>query len=132
MPFSAAQGRGLSGFGKNHPRSAPVFFPKTLRAEALRCFAPESETTRCFTLKTEYNEYGNSIEKKETDMENHPHTAHGTRFQLSLHAGSISRVGCGRHRLLQEILPVPLRDSLPPGNTGHHRRHTEFSNLLII
>ena len=30
------------------------------------------------------------------------------------------------------ILPVPLRDSLPPGNTGHHRRHTEFSNLLII
>ena len=33
---------------------------------------------------------------------------------------------------LQGILPVPLRDSLPSGNAGHHRRHTEFSNLLNI
>ena len=65
-------------------------------------------------------------------MENYPHTAHGTWFQLSLHAGSISRVSGCRHRFLQGILPVPLRDSLPSGNAGHHRRHTEFSNLLNI
>lgn len=51
MPFSAAQGRGLSVFGKNHPRYASVFFPKTLRTGALRCLARESETTGCFTLK---------------------------------------------------------------------------------
>lgn len=66
------------------------------------------------------------------DLENPPHTAHGTHFQLSLYTGSISRMGGRRHRLLQGILPVPVCDSLPSGNTGHHRSHIEFSNLLNI
>jgi hypothetical protein len=85
-----------------------------------------------FHINKEYNEDKDRIKKEETDMENYPHTAHGTCFQLSLHAGSISRVDGCRHRLLPGILPVPLRDSLPSGNTGHYRCHTEFSNLLII
>lgn len=51
-----------------------------------------------FHINKEYNEDNDRIKKEETDMENHPHTAHGTWFQLSLHAGSISRVGGCRHR----------------------------------
>ena len=36
------QGQAASGFGKNHPRCAPVFFPKTLPVEADCKKAPET------------------------------------------------------------------------------------------
>ena len=107
-------------------------FPENLACGGAPLSCSRIGNDEMFHINKEYNEDNDRIKKEETDMENHPHTAHGTCFQLSLHAGSISRVGGCRHRLLQGILPVPLRDSLPPGNAGHHRRHTEFSNLLII
>ena len=133
VPFSAVQGRDLAGFGKNHPRrSGSGIFPENLARGGTPQSCPRIGNDKMFHINKEYNEDNDRIKKEKTDMENHPHTAHGTWFQLSLHAGSISRMGGCRHRFLQGILPVPLRDSLPSGNAGHHRRHTEFSNLLNI
>lgn len=122
---------GLVG-GKKSSSLRSGIFSENLACGGAPLSCPRIGNDGMFHINKEYNEDNDRIKKEETDMENYPHTAHGTWFQLSLHAGSISRVGGCRHRLLQGILPVPLRDSLPPGNTGHHRRHTEFSNLLII
>jgi len=40
-PYSTPQGRAAGGFGKNHPRTAAVFFPKTLQVEAIHIQAHE-------------------------------------------------------------------------------------------
>lgn len=40
-PHSTPQGRAAGGFGKNHPRTAAVFLPKTLQVEAFHIQAHE-------------------------------------------------------------------------------------------
>jgi len=40
-PYSTPQGHAAGGFGKNHPRYAPVFLPKTLQVEAFHFSARE-------------------------------------------------------------------------------------------
>lgn len=51
-------------------------------------------------------------------------------LQLLIHARNISGMGCRSHRVLQRILPLHLRDSLPDCNGGDTGRHTEFSDIL--
>lgn len=51
-------------------------------------------------------------------------------LQLPVHARDISGMGCRSHRVLQRILPLHLRDSLPDCNGGNTGRHTEFSDIL--
>ena len=40
-PYSTLQGQAAGGFGKNHPRTAAVFLPKTLQVEAFHFSAHE-------------------------------------------------------------------------------------------
>lgn len=53
-------------------------------------------------------------------------------LQLPVHARNISGMGCRSHRVLQGILPLHLRDSLPDCNGGNTDRHTEFSDILTV
>lgn len=52
-------------------------------------------------------------------------------LQLPVHARNISGMGCRSHRVLQGILPLHLRDSLPDCYGGNTGRHTEFSDILM-
>lgn len=51
-------------------------------------------------------------------------------LQLPVHARDIPGMGCRSHRVLQGILPLHLRDSLPGSNGGDTGCHTEFSDIL--
>lgn len=51
-------------------------------------------------------------------------------LQLPVHTRDIPGMGCRSHRILQGILPLHLRDSLPGSNGSDTGCHTEFSDIL--